>query len=58
LNIPQSRSLGKYLGCPVFQGQPRRTTLQQKWSIATPMVQRLFKLLPKIFEATNIKNVA
>jgi len=34
------------------------SSLQQKWSIATPMVQRLFKLLPKIFEATNIKNVA
>ena len=33
-------------------------TLQQKWSIATPIVQRRFKSLPMIFEATNIKSVA
>jgi len=26
--IPQSQSLGKYLGCPVFQGRALKTTFQ------------------------------
>jgi len=28
-HIPQWVSLGKYLGCPVFQGRPSNTTFQQ-----------------------------
>ena len=28
-NIPHSRSLGKYLGCPVFQGHPRHVTFNE-----------------------------
>ena len=35
LNIPQRESLGKYLGCPVFQGRPSKSTFQELISKAT-----------------------
>ena len=35
LNIPHKDSLGKYLGCPVFQGKPSKTTFQEIISKAT-----------------------
>ena len=35
LNIPHKESLGKYLGCPVFQGKPTKTTFQDIITKAT-----------------------
>ena len=34
-SIPHKDSLGKYLGCPVFQGKPSKTTFQEIISKAT-----------------------
>ena len=34
-NIPYSDSLGKYLGCPVFQGKPKSSTFSEVLGKAT-----------------------
>ena len=38
-NIPHRESLGKYLGCPVFQGQPSYSTLQEIINKATTKLE-------------------
>jgi len=39
-NIPHRESLGKYLGCPVFQGRPSVATFQQIINKATTQLER------------------
>jgi len=39
-NIPQSQSLGSYLGCPVLQGRPARTTFHDLLSKTASRLDR------------------
>jgi len=38
-NIPQRESLGKYLGCPTFQGKPKATTFTDILAKATAKME-------------------
>jgi len=38
-NIPHSESLGKYLGCPVFQGKPKASTFSDILGKATARME-------------------
>jgi len=38
-NIPQRESIGKYLGCPTFQGKPKATTFTDIIAKATAKME-------------------